>query len=84
MINRELSPYQYINPSCENKIPDNAIFFNFSREAILFILEKEAITSSDKVLIPDYICHSLIDVIREHTDKIILYKVNKDLSIVVV
>jgi len=81
MINRELSPYQYIKPSCENKIPDAGIFFNFSRDAILNIFEKELIMANDKILVPDYICHTLIDVIRVHTDNIILYKVNTDLSI---
>jgi hypothetical protein len=83
MIHREsgiLNNFR-INAVSNNIFPKNIIFLNLSRDAIFSILENESITSKDKVLMPDFMCHTLVDVVKSKTDQILTYSLNRDLSI---
>ena len=55
-------------------------FFTYSRDALNKILELNNIDSNDEIIVPDYLCSTVIEVILSVTKKIKFYKVNKKLA----
>tara|TARA_B100001250_G_C19740574_1_gene762874 strand:+ start:194 stop:1222 length:1029 start_codon:yes stop_codon:yes gene_type:complete len=58
----------------------NLAYFSYSREAILEILEMNKICDGDEVLLPDYLCSTVIESILSVTSNIIFYKINDHLA----
>ena len=60
------------------------LFFNYSRSALYFgIKNLKFLQSTDiknKILIPSYICNTIIQPIKENNLDITFYKINKDLT----
>ena len=59
----------------------NFIFFNTGREAFLFGLKQLKIDKKKTILIPGYICRSLVEPIIKEGFKIEYYDINKNLSV---
>ena len=81
MIHRETSCFGFFNIFNSNAetMLESEIVMGFSREAIKRILESEKITEHDEVMLPNLMCHTLIEVAQRHTKKIITYELNNDL-----
>ena len=58
---------------------EDATFFTYSREAILDILEFNDINSDDEVLLPSYLCSTVIEAILTVTKKIKFYHLDRQL-----
>ncbi len=63
-----------------NKFIRKLSFFTYSRDALNKILELNNIDNNDEIILPDYICSTVIEVILPVTKKIKFYKVNDELS----
>ena len=57
------------------------IFFNTGREALLYGLKKLKLDQKKTILIPGYICYSLVEPIIQKGYKVEYYDVNKNLSV---
>lgn len=55
-------------------------FFTYSRDAIYKIAQNIGLNENDQVLIPDYVCNTVIDTFYEFTKKINFYKINEKLN----
>ena len=56
-------------------------FFTYSRDALNKILEVNNIQHSDEIIVPDYICSTVLEVILPVTKKIKFYKINDELGL---
>ena len=64
------------NPKNNNIADQDFTLFTYSREAILAILRSHHICMDDEVIVPDYLCSTVIDCILPFTNKIIFYNIN--------
>ena len=55
-------------------------YFTYSREALIEILKLSSISSSDEILLPNYICSTVIESILPITENIKYYTINDSLS----
>lgn len=70
-----------INPKNNNNLSDQDLtLFTYSREAILAILQSHHICMGDEVMVPDYLCSTVIDCILPFTNKIIFYNIDNYLK----
>jgi len=58
---------------------EDATFFTYSREAILDILAVNDIKSDDEILLPGYLCSTVIEAILTVTEKIKFYHLDRQL-----
>lgn len=54
--------------------------FTYSRDAIYQILKEVDLSDDDEVIVPNYICNTVIDTLYEYTKKIILYDLDDRLK----
>jgi len=59
---------------------DKFYFFTYSREAIYQIAEEVNLNNSSEVIVPNYICNTVIDILFEYTKNIKFYKIDKNLK----
>lgn len=59
---------------------DKLNFFSYSREAIFAIAQEINLNKDDEVLLPDYICNTVIDALYPFTKNIKFYKINIKMS----
>jgi len=55
-------------------------FFTYSRDALNKIIELNNIDNSDEIIMPDYICSTVLEIILPVTQKIKFYKINHKLN----
>ena len=83
MIHRESSVLDKLcwEDNLEINSVKNIVWYDLSRHAIDHILDDNNIKNTDKVLVPEFMCHTLIEVIRHYTHQIISYKLNDNLNV---
>ena len=59
---------------------DKFQFFTYSRDAIYKIAKEIGLEKNDEVLIPDYICNTIIDTLYDITKNIKMYAINEKLK----
>ena len=65
----------------KNNFFQNFVFFQTGREAMLFGLKELKIDKKETILIPGYICFSLVEPLIKRGFKIEFYDINKNLSV---
>jgi dTDP-4-amino-4,6-dideoxygalactose transaminase len=65
----------------DNFSSTDGVFLSGGQSALRFILEDLCINSEELILMPSYLCHTILYPIREKGIKYDFYKINKDLSI---
>lgn len=63
-----------------NKQGNQLFFYTYSRDAIYDILKISGIDYDDEIILPDYICSTVIEVILQITKKIKFYNINDELE----
>lgn len=70
-----------MKPSIKDALSDNDLtYFTYSREAIVEIFRINQICQDDEVLLPDYLCSTVIDSILPFTKKIAFYNIDHGLK----
>ncbi len=74
-------PFSILYSRKKNNTSEEGIFLSSGRDCISAIIEHLNIGSDDKVLLPSYLCESIIKPFNDHNIKVEHYKVNKKLEI---
>jgi dTDP-4-amino-4,6-dideoxygalactose transaminase len=65
----------------KKNIPKKSFLLSSGRDCIYFILSSLKLNSNHKILLPSYLCHTILYPIKEEKIKYNFYKINKNLEI---
>jgi hypothetical protein len=81
LVSRDGSILRTYVSASKNILKNKKYFlFTYSREALFEILKYNNISSSNEIILPDYLCSTVIESILPFTENIKFYKINENLS----